>query len=73
MMKHTIELKFPKLFGKKKSEKVESVHTEIDVAEEVKEIPVPVLVAGVAVVSMTAGYLVGFKRGVEKSGVTIIK
>lgn len=71
-MKHTIELKMPRLFGKK-SNKPE-VTTEIDL-ENNTNISTGLLIGGVLTIGITAGYFVGFRAGVGKGGthVTIVK
>lgn len=73
-MKHQIELRLPKIFGKKKKteESKPEVTTKVFVEEELNELPKSVLIGGLLVVGVTAGYLVGFKNGVSKGGNTYI-
>ena len=73
MVKHQVELRLPRLFGKKKDgEEKPEVTTKVYIDDEVKEIPLPVLLGATLVVGVTAGYFIGFKRGVEKGGNTYI-
>ncbi len=64
-MKHTIEVKLPRLFGKKaKEEKAKdevTLETDNEKVSKVLKVAVPV-VAGV-----TIGYLVGHNRGMAKT------
>lgn len=73
-MKHTVELRLPKLWGKKKTEQESKpeVTTKVFVEDEVKEVPMKIIVGATLAVGLTAGYLVGFKNGVEKGGNTYI-
>ena len=73
MVKHTIHLKMPKLFGKKKtSENGPEVVTEVDLEKKEQEISAALLVAVPLVVGVSIGYLVGFKSGVHKGGTNVI-
>lgn len=67
-MKHTIEVKFPKIFGKKKKVDEPDVKTEVDLEEEFSNLPLPWIVGGTLVVGLTIGYLVGHRNGVMKGG-----
>lgn len=72
-MKHTVELKVPKLWNRKKKEEVEP---EVKALEfDIKDINKHVITAGVAVSCLTIGYLVGHKNGASIGGtnITIIK
>ena len=70
-MKHQIELRFPKIFGKKKEDKPE-VTTKVYVEDEIKEVPLQVIVGTTLAVGLVAGYLVGHRSGVNKGGNTYI-
>lgn len=76
IMKHVVQLKMPKLFGKKKDiDNSPEVTTEVDLDEVIKqhrETPTIVKMGGVLVVGLTVGYLVGFKEGVSKVGNVIV-
>ena len=77
-VKHTVQLKMPKLFNRKKKEKVEDkpdVTTEVHIEEVIKipkEVPQIVKMGGVLAVGLTVGYLAGFKDGVSKGGNIVI-
>lgn len=71
-MKHQIELRFPKIFGKKKQEDKPEVTTKVFVEDEIKEAPIQVIVGVTLAVGLTAGYLVGHMNGVSKGGNTYI-
>lgn len=76
-MKHTIQLKMPKLFGKKKEEcsKEPDVTTEVHIEEVIKipkEVPQVVKMGGVLAIGLTVGYLAGFKDGVGKGGNVVV-
>lgn len=73
-MKHTVELRLPKLFGRKKKEQEQKpeVTTKVFLEEETKEISVQVIAGVTLAVGLTAGYLVGHMKGVSKGGVTYI-
>ena len=74
-MKHQVELRLPKLFGKKKvegEEETPEVVTKVYIDDEVKEIPLPVLLVVTLAVGVTAGYFIGFRQGVHKGGSTYI-
>ena len=72
MVKHQVELRLPRLFGKKKDGEDDKpeVTTKVFIDEEIKEIPLPVLLGTTAIVSITIGYLVGFRNGVIRGGNT---
>jgi hypothetical protein len=70
MMKHTVQLKLPKLWGKKKDDA--DVVTEIDLEDKEKDISTALMIAAPLVIGCTIGYLVGFKAGVNKGGTNII-
>jgi hypothetical protein len=72
MVKHTVHLKLPKLFGKKKTNDGPEVVTEVDLEKREQEISTALLVAVPLVVGCTIGYLVGFKSGVQKGGTNVI-
>lgn len=73
MMKHTIQLKLPRLFGKKKTEDDgPEVVTEVDLEKKESEISAALLVAVPLVVGVSIGYLVGFRAGVHKGGTNVI-
>jgi hypothetical protein len=72
MMKHTVQLKLPKLWGKKKDSDGADVVTEIDLEKKENDISTALLVATPLVIGCTIGYLVGFKAGVQKGGTNII-
>jgi hypothetical protein len=71
-MKHTIQLKMPKLFGRKKNEDGPDVVTEVDLTKKEQEISVAILVAVPLIVGVSVGYLVGFRAGVHKGGTNVI-
>jgi hypothetical protein len=71
-MKHTVQLKLPKLWGKKRTDDGADVVTEIDLENREKDISTALLIATPLVVGCTIGYLVGFKAGVHKGGTNII-
>lgn len=74
MVKHTVHLKLPRLFGRKKndnSDKTEVV-TEVDLEAKEKDISAAIMVVAPLVVGTSIGYLVGFKAGVHKGGTNII-
>lgn len=76
-MKHTIQLKMPKLFGKKKEEveKAPDVTTEVHIEEVInvpKDMTKVVKYGGILAVGLTVGYLAGFKEGVNKGGNIVI-
>jgi hypothetical protein len=70
MMKHTVQLKLPRLWGKKKNDA--DVVTEIDLEGKEQDISTALLIAAPLVIGCTIGYLVGFKAGVQKGGTNII-
>jgi hypothetical protein len=70
-MKHTIELKMPKFFGRKTEMDPEG---ETEVRMKNKDITTVVAIAVPLIVGLTAGYFVGFNKGVMKnSNMYIIK
>lgn len=71
-MKHTIELRFPRLFGRKKEGDGTDVRTEIDLYGKDKSVPTALLIAAPLVLGITVGYFVGFKSGVNKGGTKVI-
>ncbi len=71
-MKHTVHLKMPKLFGRKKEDDTHEVVTEVDLEKKEQEISAAILVAVPLVVGVSIGYLVGFRAGVHKSGTNVI-
>lgn len=72
MMRHTIQLKMPKLFGRKKANDGADVVTEIDLEDKESDISTALLVGVPLAVGLTVGYLVGFKAGVHKGGTNLI-
>lgn len=72
MVKHTVHLKLPKLFGKKKNDDGPEVVTEVDLEKKEQEISAAILVAVPLIVGVSIGYLVGFKAGVHKAGTNVI-
>lgn len=60
-MEHTIKVKWPKLFGKKKVDETEVV-TEVDLENKDKYI----LIGGALIVGIAIGYMVGHNRGSSK-------
>src|SRR6185437_1216197 len=60
-MKHTFELKLPKIFGKKKGDSKSEIKTEVEMGEVMEEavnaVPAKVLIGGLLVVGLTVGYL----------------
>jgi hypothetical protein len=73
MVKHTVQLKMPKLFGKKKgNEDGPEVVTEFDLEKREQEISVAIMIAVPLVVGVSVGYLVGFKAGVHKGGTNVV-
>lgn len=77
-VKHTVQLKMPKIFNRKKKTEVEEkpdVTTEVHIEEVIKipkEVPQIVKMGGVLAVGLTVGYLAGFKDGVSKGGNIVI-
>jgi hypothetical protein len=71
MVKHTVQLKLPKLWGKKKDTDGSDVVTEIDLEKE-KDITQMLSIAVPVVIGISIGYLVGFKAGVQKGGTNVI-
>lgn len=66
-MKHTIEMKLPKLFGKKKIEdQGPKITTEIDTKAKTVKVPMVVAVGAPVVIGMAASYLVGHNQGLVK-------
>lgn len=65
-MKHTIELKMPKLFNKKKVDNEPEVVTEVDLNEmkENEDLKNVGKIAVAVVAGLTVGYLVGFNKGI---------
>ena len=74
MVKHTVHLKLPKLFGRKKktNEEGPEVVTEVDLEKREQDISTALLVVAPLVVGVSIGYLVGFKAGVHKGGTVVI-
>jgi hypothetical protein len=72
MMKHTIQLKLPRLWGKKKNEDGPEVVTEVNLEKRENEISAALLVLTPLVVGVSIGYLVGFRAGVQKGGTNVI-
>lgn len=75
-MKHTFEIKMPKLFGKKKDIKEPEIKTEVEVEEVIDEvvnsIPTKLLVGGALVAGYGVGYLVGHRSGVLRAASIVI-
>lgn len=75
-MKHTFEMKMPKIFGKNKGTNGPEIKTEVEVEEVIDEvvskIPDKVKIAGALVVTYGVGYLVGHRSGVIRAAQTII-
>lgn len=71
-MKHTVELRLPRLFGKKKDENKPEVTTKVFVDDEVREIPLQVIVGTTLVIGLGVGYLIGFRSGSMKRSNTYI-
>jgi len=72
-MKHTVEVKLPKLFGgKKKIDNEPEVVTEIDLNDKNKSVPLAVVVAAPLLIGISIGYLVGFKAGVGRGGTNVV-
>lgn len=73
MVKHTVHLKLPKLWGKKKTEgDGTEVVTEVDLEKKESDISAAVLVVAPLVIGVSIGYLVGFRAGVNKGGTNVI-
>lgn len=76
-MRHIVELKMPKLFGKKKHNNDESeIRTEVDLNEQIEtvDIPQPIFVVGLVVTTLTVGYLIGYQRGINnRNNIVIVK
>lgn len=64
-MKHTIELKMPKLFKRKKNENGEE-ETEVTVTDS--ELKKAMSIAVPLVLGIGIGYAIGYKKGVLKDG-----
>jgi hypothetical protein len=71
-MKHTVHLKFPRLWGKKKGSDGTEVITEVDLKDKESDISAAVLVAAPLIIGVSIGYLVGFRAGVHKGGTNVI-
>ena len=72
-MKHTIQLKLPKIFGKKEenTEKGPEVKTEVEIDTK-KAIDMTKVIGGTLAVGLTIGYIAGLKS-VKQVQVTVIK
>lgn len=71
MVRHQVEFRLPRLFGKKKDkEDKPEVTTKIYIDDEAREIPLPVLLGTTLAIGITAGYFIGFKQGVTRGGNT---
>lgn len=66
-MKHTIEVKMPRLFGKKKEDDGTEVITEVDLEKKEDDISRALVIAGTLTAGLTIGYLVGYNRGVVRN------
>lgn len=72
MVKHTVQLKLPKLWGKKRTDGEDSdVVTEVDLDKE-KYVQDAIKIGVPLVIGLSIGYLVGFKAGVHKGGTNVI-
>lgn len=73
-MKHTVEVKLPKLFGRKDKDisNEAEVVTEIDLNDKNKSVPLAVVIAAPLVIGLSIGYLVGFKAGVGRGGTSVV-
>lgn len=71
-MRHVVELKMPKLFGRKKAIDETEVRTEIDLEDGDKAVPAVLVIAVPLVVGLGIGYLVGYKAGTNKGGTNVI-
>lgn len=74
-MKHEVQLRLPRIFGrKKKTEQGEKpeVTTKVFVEDEFKEVPLQIIIGTTLAVGLTAGYLVGFRNGSKNGGNTYI-
>lgn len=74
-MKHEVQVRLPKLFNRKKKTEQEQepeVTTKVFVEDELKEVPMKVIIGTTLAVGLTAGYLVGFMNGVKNGGNTYI-
>lgn len=69
-MKHTIELKLPKLFGKKKKDDETEVTTAVEVDD--KTISTIVSVGVPLAIGLSVGYLVGHHKGVSKQLTSVV-
>lgn len=77
-MRHTIEVKLPKLFGKKKTNNETEVKTEVDMEDHTVKVSLGLAFAAPLVVGVTAAYLVGYNkglvRGIDKgTGIVVVK
>lgn len=70
-MKHTVELKLPKIWGRKKKTEDTEITTEIDL-DNTTSVPAVLIIGAPLVIGVTVGYLVGFKHGVGKGGTSIV-
>jgi len=68
-MKHTIEFKLPKIFGKKTEQELEG---ETEFVLKNRDISRMVSIGIPVAVAFTAGYLIGFNRGVNKNSTMYI-
>lgn len=71
-MKHQVELRLPSIFKRDKKNDNPQVTTKVFIEDEIKEIPLNVIVGTTLIIGLTAGYLVGHMRGVKSSGNTYI-
>lgn len=70
-MKHIVEVKMPRLFGKKAKDESE-VRTEVDLEDKEKSIPTALLITAPLVVGMAIAYMAGYNRGVSKGPTVIV-
>ena len=74
IMRHIVEVKMPKIFGKKKVKDETEVRTHVDLDEvsTTIDIPKPLFVGSLVLAGITVGYLAGYRQGVEKGGKFIV-
>lgn len=72
-MKHVVEFKIPKFFGKKKIEEVE-IEPELVTEENMNKLSTVMTIAAPLVIGLALGYTVGFNRGAVKvlNGIIIV-
>lgn len=66
VLKHTVQIKLPKIFGRKKEEGPE-VTTEIHLEDSIIDLQKALKVAAPFAATLAVGYLIGNNRGLKKA------